>query len=136
MVAIVGSTQAPGSWADTAIVRERPRRYKIVPSKPSLRLLDAVREAIRARHYSPRTEKTYIGWVRRFVVFHGKRHPRKMGADEIRKFVSWLATDRDVSASTQNQALAATILVYEHVLEQPLDRIEKDWLDWVGKQEW
>ncbi len=124
MDVIVGFTQAPGSWADTTIVRERPRLYKIVPSRPSPRLLEAVREAIRARHYSPRTEKTYIGWVRRFVVFHGKRHPRKMGADEIRTFVSWLATERNVSASTQNQALSALLFLYRDVLGERVGWIE------------
>jgi integrase len=123
-VVMLGSTQMPGSWADTTIVRERPRLYKIVLSRPSLRLLDAVREAIRTRHYSPRTEKAYVGWVRRFVVFHGKRHPSKMGADEIRTFVSWLATDRNVSASTQNQALSALLFLYRDVLGERVGWIE------------
>ena len=120
---IVGSTPAPGSWAD-ATIRERPRLYKIVPPRPARRLLDAVREALRARHCSPRTEKAYTGWIRRFVLFHGKRHPREMGADEIRAFVSWLATRRNVSASTQNQALSALLFLYRVVLRRQLEGLD------------
>jgi len=71
------------------------------------RLPDQVRDAIRLRHYSRRTERAYVGWIRRFILFHGKRHPRAMGADEVTAFLSALARDQRVSASTQNQALAA-----------------------------
>ena len=85
----------------------------IVPRKP--RLLDAVREAIRVRHYSRRTEKAYVGWIRRYILFRGKRHPADMGADEVARFLSSLAVEGNVSASTQNQALAALLFLYGQV---------------------
>ncbi|RLB63779.1 MAG: integrase, partial [Deltaproteobacteria bacterium] len=69
------------------------------------RLLDQVREVCRVRHYSPRTEKAYIHWIKRYIFYHNKRHPRDMGANEINAFLSWLATSRNVAAATQNQAL-------------------------------
>jgi hypothetical protein len=68
-------------------------------------LLDQVREEIRKRHYSWRTEKSYVGWIRRFILFHGKRHLAEMGEAEISRFLSHLAVAEKVSASTQNQAL-------------------------------
>lgn len=80
------------------------------------RLLDQVRLALRTRHYSPLTEKAYVGWVRRFVLFHGMRHPREMGAAEIAAFLTDLAAVRKVSASTQNQALSAVLFLYRVVL--------------------
>lgn len=73
-------------------------------------------EQPRTRHYSPKTEKSYVAWIRRFVVFHGKRHPTEMGADEVRAFLSWLATEKCISASTQNQALSALLFLYRDVL--------------------
>src|SRR5712691_8429690 len=76
------------------------------------KLLDQVREAIRVRHYSLRTEEAYIHWVERFILFHEKRHPREMGEAEIAQFLSALAVDRHVSASTQNQALCALLFLY------------------------
>ena len=85
------------------------------------RLLDVVRERIRARHYSRRTERAYVGWIRRFIVFHGKRHPREMGEVEVTAFLSALATRGGVSASTQNQALSALVFLYGDVLGQQLD---------------
>jgi hypothetical protein len=78
---------------------------------PKPRLLDRVRGAVRARHYSRRTEEAYIAWIRRFIVFHGKRHPAEMGAPEISRFLTWLAVDRKVAASTQNQALSAVLFM-------------------------
>lgn len=69
---------------------------------PGKRLLDRVREALRMRHRSPKTERAYIGWIRRFILFHGKRHPSEMGAPEIERFLSSLAVEGGVSASTQN----------------------------------
>lgn len=74
---------------------------------PEPRLLDRVREEMRVRHYSLRTEKTYIEWIRRYILYHGKRHPRDMGEVEITAFLTWLATERKFAAATQNQALAA-----------------------------
>ena len=70
-----------------------------------LRLLDQVAEAVRLRHYSIRTEKAYIGWIKRFILFHNKQHPSKLNENDIRKFLSHLAVKERVSASTQNQAL-------------------------------
>lgn len=74
---------------------------------PKPRLFDRVRAELRVRHYSSRTEGTYLAWIRRYIIFHGKRHPSEMGADEVEAFLSALATERHVAASTQNQALAA-----------------------------
>ena len=80
-------------------------------------LLEAVRQAIRVRHYSFRTERSYVHWIRRFVVFHGRRHPRELGAEAVSSFLSSLANARHVAAATQNQALAALLFLYRHVLE-------------------
>jgi len=91
---------------------------------PAPRLLDSVRAAVRARHYSRRTEKAYAGWVRRFVLFHDKRHPSEMGAPEITSFLTDLAVRGGVSASTQNQALSAILFLYRDVL-----CIEIAWMD-------
>jgi len=76
------------------------------------RLLDQVSQAIRTRHYNPRTEKAYVPWIR-FILFHGKRHPNELGASEIERFLSGLATRSNVSASTQNQALSALLFLYK-----------------------
>jgi integron integrase len=86
-----------------------------------VRLLDRVRVTVRAHHYSPRTEKAYVGWIRRFILFHDKRHPAQMGAPEVTRFLSHLATSNRVSASTQNQALSAILFLYGEVLGQRLD---------------
>lgn len=88
------------------------------------RLLERVRAKVRTRHYSPRTERAYVDWVRRFVLFHGRRHPSAMGEREVAAFLTHLATERRVSASTQNQALAALLFLYRHVLGTNLDLIE------------
>jgi integron integrase len=90
------------------------------------KLLDQVRNAIRVRHYSIRTEEAYVGWVRRFVVFHGKRHPSELGAVEVSKFLTHLAVRGRVAASTQNQALNALVFLYRHVVEQPLPELLDD----------
>jgi len=79
-----------------------------------------VRIAIRARHYSLRTEEAYVGWIRRFILFHGKRHPMEMAEPEINAFLSHLATMVRVSASTHTQALSALLFLYRHVLRKPL----------------
>lgn len=91
------------------------------PSPQGKKLLEQVSDAIRIKHYSHRTEKTYIDWIRRYILFHKKRHPKDMGADEIQAFISHLATDRAVSASTQNQALSAVLFLYRHVLKMEVD---------------
>jgi len=84
------------------------------------KLLDRLRDAIRTRHYSPRTEEAYLMWAKRFILFHNKRHPSSMGADEVNAFLSALALHDRVSASTQNQALNALLFLYRHVLQDPL----------------
>jgi integron integrase len=97
---------------------------RLAPSNP--RLLDRVRLAIRALHYSPRTERSYVQWIRRFILFHKKRHPAEMGEAEVREFLSALATRSKVAASTQNQALSAILFLYRVVLRQ-----EIGWVDGV-----
>ena len=87
-------------------------------------LLDQVRAAIRLRHYSIRTEEAYVNVIRRFILYHQKRHPREMGVDEIRQYLSHLATDRQVAASTQNVALAALLFLYREVLQIELPLVE------------
>ena len=86
--------------------------------------LDQVRDAVRTRHYSRRTEEAYLGWVKRFILFHGKRHPAALGADEVNAFLSHLAVEGNVSASTQAQALSALVFLYRNVLDDPLPWID------------
>lgn len=88
------------------------------------RLLEQVVDRLRVKHYSLRTEKTYVDWIKRFIWFHGKRHPKDMGAAEVEAFLSHLAVDRSVSASTQNQAKSALLFLYKEVLG-----IQLPWLD-------
>ena len=88
------------------------------------RLLDRVRHAVRVRQYSVSTEKVYIGWIRRYIFFHGKRHPAEMGKMEVEAFLSHLAINRSVSPSTQNQALQAILFLYRNVLQ-----VELPWMD-------
>jgi len=92
-------------------------------SPPEKKLLDQVREILRAKHYSYRTEETYIDWQRRFILFHEKRHPKDMGAPEIQAFLNHLTSERNVSASTQNQALSAILFLYREVLHKEIDPI-------------
>ena len=91
---------------------------------PKPKLVDQVRQAARAGHYSPSTEDSYVGWVRRFVLHHQKRHPLDMAEPEVNQFLTHLAVDRHVSSSTQNQALAALLFLYNKVLHRPLGQIE------------
>ena len=99
------------------------------PKSPGL--LEVTRDRIRVKHYSLRTETAYLGWIKRYIAFHGKTHPRHLGEAEMEAFLSHLAVDRHVSASTQGQALAALLFLYQEVLE-----IELPWLDdvvhWAG----
>jgi integron integrase len=88
------------------------------------RLLDRVREAIRRRHYSDRTEETYVHWIKRFIYFSGKRHPAELGEEEVTAFLNHLASELNVAAATQNQALSALLFLYKEVIGQPLP-----WLD-------
>jgi integron integrase len=88
--------------------------------------MDQVREALRTRHYSLRTEQSYVQWIRRYIYFHQKRHPNEMGKAEITAFLTHLAVNRHVSASTQNQALSAILFLYKEVLNKKVE-----WLDGV-----
>lgn len=97
-----------------------------LPLAPKQRLLDRVRQELRLHHYSRKTEKAYVHWIRRYILFHDKRHPSEMGADEVTQFLSALATESKVSASTQNQALSALLFLYHNVL-----RVDLPWLDEV-----
>lgn len=92
------------------------------------RLLDQVREKLRVKHYSIRTEQAYVDWIRRFILFHGKRHPATLSAPEVERFLSHLAVERRVAASTQNQALSALLFLYKEVLGRDLP-----WLDNVKR---
>jgi integron integrase len=84
--------------------------------KPSRKLLDQLRDVLQTQHYSIRTEKAYVDWARRYILFHDKRHPKDMGAPEIEAFLTHLALERNVAASTQNQALSAILFLYREVL--------------------
>ena len=88
------------------------------------KLLDQVRDLIRLKHYSIRTEQAYLGWIRRFILFHHKRHPKEMGKTEIEAFLTHLAVQKNVAASTQNQAMNAILFLYRHVLKQDLGWLE------------
>jgi len=90
-------------------------------NKPPKKLLDQVRELIRLKHYSIRTEQTYVSWIKRFILFHGKKHPNDMGKNEIEAFLTHLAKNLNVASSTQNQAFNALLFLYKQVLDQPLD---------------
>jgi integron integrase len=108
-----------------AVVRHAVREPEPPPARGP-RLLDHVREAARVRHFSRRTESAYVGWIRRFIFFHGKRHPAEMGAPEVTQFLTALAVQGRVAASTQNQALSALLFLYRDVLGHHLP-----WLDEV-----
>lgn len=110
-----------GIYSSIIFAREGPDNIRREP-----RLLELVSRAIQARHYSRRTEKTYIAWIRRYILFHDRKHPLVMGEKEITAFLSHLATKGQVSASTQNQALNAILFLYREVLKKDLD-----WLDGV-----
>ena len=92
------------------------------------RLLDQVRDQLRLKHYSLRTEQAYVGWIKRYIIFHGKRHPAEMGKPELEAFLTSLAVQRNVSASTQTQALSALLFLYKEVLG-----LEFPWLDDVTR---
>jgi integron integrase len=102
--------------------KEKPGRDASVAEKP--KLLDRVSERIRAKHYSYRTEQTYRYWIRWFILFNDKRHPREMGKAEVERFLSWFASERKVSASTQNQALSALLFLYKQVLGVEIGWVE------------
>jgi integron integrase len=91
---------------------------------PSSKLLDQVRTSARLRHLSMKTEKAYVHHIKRYIIFHGLKHPREMAAEHIRDYLSYLAVDKNVAASTQNVAFAALLFLYRDVLKQGLERIE------------
>jgi hypothetical protein len=95
-----------------------------LPDAKPPKLLDRVRATMRLNRYSPRTEATYVDWIRRFIRFHGVRHPQEMGAEEVKAFLSHLAMQMNVAASTQNQAFSALLFLYQEVLKQRLP-----WMD-------
>ena len=95
-----------------------------LPTTPKPKLLEQVSQAIRTRHYSDRTEKAYVHWIKRYIFFHNKRHPQEMAEAEIAGFLSSLATVRRVSASTQNQAFNALLFLYNEVLSKKIGLID------------
>lgn len=105
------------------------RKYKISrmgasvainPPANKPKLLAQVRDIIRRKHYSIRTEQAYVEWIKRFILYHDKRHPRDMDEEEVTEFLTHLARDRNVAASTQNQALSALLFLYKNVLKQEI----------------
>ena len=90
------------------------------PGPKPHRLLDQVRDRIRVKHYSIRTEQTYVDWIKRYIVYFGKRHPAELSAVHVERFLSPLASERDVAASTQNQAKRALLFLYKEVMGQEL----------------
>jgi integron integrase len=116
-------------YKKTVVLRSRSCRLMTLLIPPAPRLLDQLREQIRYRHYSLRTEEAYVHWVRSFVRFHGTaRHPREMGRAELEGFLTWLAAERQVSPSTHKQALSALLFLYQHVFGQELP-----WLTELGR---
>ena len=98
----------------------KPCRHVARPPLKAVRLLDQVRERIRYKHYSIRTEEAYVYWVRGFIKFHRLQHPAEMGAAEVTRYLSWLAAERGVAPSTHKQALSALLFLYREVLELDL----------------
>ncbi len=86
--------------------------------------LDMVSKAIRVRHYSIRTERSYLYWIKYFINFNSKKHPKDMGGEEVAAFLSFLASEKNVAAATQNQALNALVFMYTHVLDQPIGEMK------------
>jgi hypothetical protein len=96
-------------------------------------LLDRVRDVIRRKHYSIRTEQAYIDWIKRFIIYHNKRHPAEMAEEEVAQFLTHLARELNVAASTQNQALSALLFLYKEVLKQEIGWLEKVEREKAGK---
>ena len=99
-----------------------PRRDGLIPN-PKLRLREQVHAVMRFKQFSTRTEASYWNWMRQFIFFHSKRHPREMGKAEVEAFLTHLAKARNVAVSTQNQALNALVFLYREVLHQPFDQL-------------
>jgi integron integrase len=94
-------------------------------TKKPPKLLDQVRAYLRVKHYSPKTEEAYINWIKRFIYFHNKRHPKEMGSEEIREFISHLANKKRVSSATQNQALQGVLFLYKNILNKDVGWIDE-----------
>lgn len=95
------------------------------PQKP--KLLDQVKDKVRLRNYSYRTEKSYVSWVKRYILFHNKQHPMDMGKPEVEAFLTHLAVQKNVAAATQNQALSALLFLYNDVLDRPIGYVDVLW---------
>jgi|KBSSwiStaDraftv2_1062776.scaffolds.fasta_scaffold11910_4 integron integrase len=123
----MGQSRAAGTLVypvEASNASTRTVRESVPPVLPKPRLLDRVREALRVRHYSRRTEEVYVAWIRRYIFFHGKRHPAELSGPDVTRFLNALAVERRVAASTQNQALSALLFLYRDVLG-----VELPWLD-------
>src|SRR5436853_165231 len=125
--AIFGSNQLEVPW-DGGHKWGIPMKISPQSNPRNPKLMDRVRDAIRLKHYSIRTEKIYCDWIRRFILFHRKRHPQEMAEAEVTEFLTHLARDGRVASSTQNQALSALLFLYKEVLRQ-----EIGWLDQVER---
>ena len=125
-----GIPEAPSIRIACGGVMDGPVQNRGVAPEPGgahkVRLLDEVRRRLRARHYSLRTEQAYVAWIRQFILVNGRRHPRTLGGAEVEAFLSSLAVERNVAASTQNQALSALLFLYRDVL-----RVELPWMEAV-----
>ena len=108
--------------------RAKPCNPGFRPPLQSTRLLDRVRERARYKHFSISTEKTYVYWIRYFIRWHRLRHPVEMGGPQVEAFLSWLANERRLSASTHKQALSAILFLYQEVLE-----IDLPWMSQIGR---
>ena len=97
-------------------------QWRPIMTTQTPKFLDQVRLALRKKHYSIRTESAYVNWIKRFILFHHKRHPQEMNTPEVEQFLTNLAVDHHLSPSSQNQALAALLFLYQQVLRQPLDQ--------------
>lgn len=115
---------SPGSSDMIVATHQRRSPLGLFPNQGTPRLYDCIIEVLRVRHYSRRTEEAYVHWIRQYIEFHQHRHPRQLAEDDVNRFLTSLAVQEHVAASTQNQALSAILFLYEHVLKQPLDRIE------------
>src|SRR5438093_5734227 len=109
-------------------MRNMPPSLSAAAPQNKPKLLDQVRDVIRRKHFSIRTEQSYVDWIRRFILFHNKRHPREMAEAEVTQFLTHLVRDGRVAASTQNQALSALLFLYKQVLKQ-----EMGWLQGVER---
>ncbi len=116
----------PGKEQEPTLPSRKPEVKQTAIFRPqSTHLLDQVREVMRYHHYSPRSEQAYVRWIKDFILFHSKRHPREMGKEEVEAYLSHLAVDRRVARSTQNQAFNALLFLYHRVLDLPFaDNIE------------